>query len=328
MKQPIVIQREHLRLGGDLATGALLSQIAHWAAQPDIYWIAKTREEWMAETGLTLEQYKRAIGVLKQKGLVEVKIMKHNGVTMTHVRLAPKEPKTPTGGPKGSKEPTGSGETHQPDRSTSILHSTEERSSTSIGEANQDLRKEENLKKTRRTYGVEGSTGEYKSKRKDIASPSITHKGWLMKASEILKHWKAPTTGNLGSYWKSRMVLVYGGHQKPLTVKEQGQLKQLHKYLGDQTRPVIDYAINHWIKVSVRAGAIAGTSYPSEPHIGFLLKHHAVVVNLLTPEVTPTPSPKVVKAPVPMVATGTEDETPHVLTAQELTELLAWLKSP
>ena len=41
----------------------------------------------MAETGLTLKQYRRAIAALKQKGLVDVKQMLFAGKAMSHLRL-------------------------------------------------------------------------------------------------------------------------------------------------------------------------------------------------------------------------------------------------
>ena len=69
-------------------------------------WIAKTREQWMEETGLTLKQYKRAIGVLKKKGLIQIKIKRFKGVAMSHLRLTEDQPdgaKGTTGAdPKGT----------------------------------------------------------------------------------------------------------------------------------------------------------------------------------------------------------------------------------
>lgn len=148
-----------------------------------------------------------------------------------------------------------------------------------------------------------------------------------MKAEDVLKTKQASTSGNLGAYWKSRCALVQQGYQKPLTSKQQGQLKQLYKYLGDQTKPVIAYAVEHWWKFASHAGYAAGTNFPADPEIGFLLKHHAVAVNLLTPEVT-TPPPPLEATPVQSVATGTEKEAVYVPSSQELTELLGGLKSP
>jgi hypothetical protein len=95
----IVIRPEYLEIGGDISVAALLSQIVYWS-EPDhtgrtklrvqrdgVYWIAKARDEWMHETGLTMEQYKRAVSVLKRRGLIEVRVMRFNGLAIGHTRL-------------------------------------------------------------------------------------------------------------------------------------------------------------------------------------------------------------------------------------------------
>lgn len=77
-----------------------------------------------------------------------------------------------------------------------------------------------------------------------------------------------------------------GVYQKPLTGKEAGQLKQLEAYLGTKTQQVIMHALEHWSKFASKAGCGAGGSWPTLPHIGFLLKHHAGVMNMMTPKTT------------------------------------------
>ena len=82
---------------------------------------------------------------------------------------------------------------------------------------------------------------------------------------------------SLESHWKKKCSLAMDGiYQKPLTGKERGQLKMLAKYLGgnEQAKEVISYAVEHWWKFAVAASAAADTGMPTEPHIGYLLKHH------------------------------------------------------
>ena len=153
---------------------------------------------------------------------------------------------------------------------------------TKIVLANRGSRSAKGESTGRRGRGGRKEVGESTDRRER----TVIKRGWMMKAADILKAHQAPTTGSLGAYWKSRCALVEKGYQKPLTGKEAGQLKLLSNYLGDQTRPVIAYAVEHWWKFASRAGAAAGTSFPADPNIGFLLKHHAVAVNLLTPEGT------------------------------------------
>ncbi|MFZ0663897.1 MAG: hypothetical protein WAM66_14495 [Acidobacteriaceae bacterium] len=97
--QPMGLKREYVRIGGDLTVGSLLSQIIYWH-RPDKhgksklrvlingqFYVAKTSPEWMDECCLSEAQVKRALRVLKQKGLIEIKLKKFNGTPQNHVRL-------------------------------------------------------------------------------------------------------------------------------------------------------------------------------------------------------------------------------------------------
>jgi hypothetical protein len=93
------IRHEYVLIGGDLLVGSLLSQIVYWhrpgkngksklrVKRKGHFWIAKTRQQWMAECHLTRKQYIRALSVLKQKGLIEVRRMLFAGKAMSHTRL-------------------------------------------------------------------------------------------------------------------------------------------------------------------------------------------------------------------------------------------------
>jgi hypothetical protein len=97
----IVIRREHIKVCGTLAVALLLSRIIFWHEQStsgDIQvsvfrngfsWIAKNQEQWAADTGLTSNQYRRAVRVLKEKNIIDVKVMKLGGNPTTHLRLLP-----------------------------------------------------------------------------------------------------------------------------------------------------------------------------------------------------------------------------------------------
>jgi hypothetical protein len=94
-------KKEYVALVGK-TPGTLLSQIMFWYApsKPGVkfpnklrvyragqWWIAKTRAQWMEETGLTLDQYKHAKKTLVDRGFIEVKMMKFTGVTQSHLRI-------------------------------------------------------------------------------------------------------------------------------------------------------------------------------------------------------------------------------------------------
>ena len=89
----------YAELAGDLMAGVLLAQMVFWAApgrdgksklkvqKHGHYWIAKTRVEWCRETGLSPRQYRRAYGILLNRELIASKVMRFNGLAMTHVRV-------------------------------------------------------------------------------------------------------------------------------------------------------------------------------------------------------------------------------------------------
>lgn len=341
MTHAVLLHPECVALGGDVVVGTLLSQMVYWSlpGKPQmimrhgVHWIAKTRAEWMAETGLTLNQYRRAMVVLKTRQLIEVRVMRRSGIAQSHVRLL--QPLALYCRLSGN-HPTGWVETTQPKRLYKYPHrstfstATEERSRDSDlanGIANQDspVRGPSTEGEEHREQ-EEGST---EQERKEVREEdNTTRRGWMMKAEDVLKAHAAASTGSLGAYWKSRCALVSQDYQHPLTAKQLAQLKQLSKYLGDRTKPVIAYAVEHWWKFASRAGASAGCSFPADPHIGFLLKHHAVAVNLLYPAEVPEAPPPMEGGLVQLVAPKVEDHPVHTVSSQELTELLDGLKSP
>jgi hypothetical protein len=98
----------------------------------------------------------------------------------------------------------------------------------------------------------------------------------------------------LAVLWQSRIKTLFGGLQTPLTQKEFGQLKLLRKSLGDVTSEVVDWALNNWSSFASQAAAQAGTGvWPAHPHIGFLLTHHAVALELHTIATTPAVIPNI-----------------------------------
>jgi hypothetical protein len=99
VKPPIEIRLDLVKVAGDVVVGILLSRIVFWW-QPKMLakskrhvirdgssWIAKTREECMADTGLSLNRYRRAIRVLKQKELIGLRVMLFQGIPTSHIRL-------------------------------------------------------------------------------------------------------------------------------------------------------------------------------------------------------------------------------------------------
>jgi hypothetical protein len=99
---------------------------------------------------------------------------------------------------------------------------------------------------------------------------------------ELLNKQYRQSVPALGRLWTRRVKSVSGGIEKPLTSREFGQLKLLSRALGDLTDEVITFAVDNWERVCLKARYDCGLpSNPVIPHIGFLLAHHSVVINLM-----------------------------------------------
>lgn len=93
------VKRTYIDIAEDLIAGLLLGQIVYWnlpnengnsklrVKKENSLWLAKGRNDWWEEIRITPKQFDRAIKILKDKGLVEVKNFKFNGSPTVHVRL-------------------------------------------------------------------------------------------------------------------------------------------------------------------------------------------------------------------------------------------------
>ncbi len=87
------------RITGTVTAGILLSQILYWfgptksgntklrVIKQDLFWLAKSREEWQAETGLSFKQIKSAQDRLVELGIIEVALHRFDGYTHNHIRI-------------------------------------------------------------------------------------------------------------------------------------------------------------------------------------------------------------------------------------------------
>jgi len=134
-----------------------------------------------------------------------------------------------------------------------------------------------------------------------------------------------PRTSSLCDLWISELKAVAGERSvRPLTPKERGQLKNIANGIGANTKQVIVFAIRNWPRFAPKAADCAGLSaWPDSPHVGFLLAHFDVAINMLQPIAAtaaidkhePTVKPS---APIPRTA----KEAPYRPTQDEIDELL------
>lgn len=104
-----------------------------------------------------------------------------------------------------------------------------------------------------------------------------------MKAEEILeKQKKKGTQENLKVEWMKNVSMVLGGFQKPLTLKETGQLSKLKKIAGEKSVSVIRWTVENWMAFATEVKAVKGKEkVPVYPSVGFLLENCDVAINML-----------------------------------------------
>jgi hypothetical protein len=329
------------------------------------WWLAKRHQEWSDECGFSRMQARRCIEVLKEAHLIECHLFKFAGTPTVHLRLLMVQGQSMVSTPptacqfqellvaNGCSETVLVSPTTNPlsDNSQSYTESTYREDLQ--GSCAEDRTRAGEIQTTtgREQEERRDEVGEDDHNRSEDDQYQITIDGAdelddedcdadlcggvesgpcvakPMKANGLLTLLDERTHAkpSLPAYWQSRITAVQSGYQKPLTGKDAGQLKQLHTYLGEQTQEVIDYAIDNWWTFAVRAGAEAGVPWPTSPHIGFLLKHHAVAVNLMRPitKATAAASTEPVYAEVELEV---PEHTPRYLTDDELAEMIADLK--
>jgi hypothetical protein len=269
----ILLKRSYVQIGGDIVVGSLLSQIVYWH-RPDKrgktklrvmrdgdMWIAKTREGWMEECAITAAGYRRAIQILKDRRIIEVRVMKFNGIAMNHVRLceerlleelvalsvASKEYER-----SGERAPTDQEKFTQSDcvnSSQPLTESTHESTAVSIS--------------------CTASSTRAKAENEELTTKSEQERKGKEEKAEAFP------SKDLGAFWTSLVTRVYGASPKPVTHKERGQLKKLRADLTEERfYPVVQYAVENWTKFSLEARYAAGLSCnPQMPGIGYLLRH-------------------------------------------------------
>lgn len=100
-RDTIEVKRLYIDMAGDLASGVVLSQIVYWHlpnrdghARLQVHregklWLAKGRADWWEECRISPKQADRALRVLEQRGLVEVRLFHFRNVPTKHVRILP-----------------------------------------------------------------------------------------------------------------------------------------------------------------------------------------------------------------------------------------------
>lgn len=96
---------------------------------------------------------------------------------------------------------------------------------------------------------------------------------------------KSLKASTLAIHWQYHVAFLMESSPAPLSQKEAGQLKLIYRKVGPYAKQVVDYAINNWAKFTCQARLNKGlATSPEAPHIGFLLVHCDVAMNMMLSE--------------------------------------------
>jgi len=260
----------------------LLYRICYWQKLATMewdghVWIAKSREDWIYETGLSIDQYKRAVTELRRGNLVQTEKHFFHNRQVTFTRLLARGQVLLNGGTVADFDHEGSvqictnqGCTDAPTYGADMHHSiykgdtkgVTKGDTSTVAPSGNDLQ----------TSIADDCTGKYAEGSKE-AEP--------MKIADYLKSpSKKPKslTGKkdtLPEVWIKKRSEMTGVYQPPLKAVECGQLKKFGQFCPkDKAEDVMLHLLKEWSLFTSHVKSAAGLgTVPSQPHIGFMLKH-------------------------------------------------------
>lgn len=102
-RDTVDFKKIYVDITGDLIAGLILSQIIYWhlpsngggsklrVKKEGKIWLAKNRTDWWEEVRITPKQFDRASKILKEKGIIDTKLFKFNGIPTVHIWLNEKK---------------------------------------------------------------------------------------------------------------------------------------------------------------------------------------------------------------------------------------------
>lgn len=323
----------YLKITGNLPTALILSQLVYWhkpakngqtklkVKKDGKYWLAKSRTDWEAETGVSSRQYSRAITRLKDLQLIEYRMYIFGGKVTPHIRLNTAHLKelvdhVATGGKV---------------KKCGVVV-TKEANVVPIHRANLSQPIETKCPKPLGQFeSIITDTTEDTTTETTFACATQTKDEELMKASELVKNLeaakgakKADTPLALSMVWKKFVSQEYECFVKNHTVAELGMLKGLITALGDKAHETVVWAVTHWNQFCYEVKLQKGQSMaPERPNLKFFVKHYEVAVQLIA-------KPVVVAVAVPAepkpMAEAPKVEKPAKVSADAVLQAMQKLK--
>ena len=277
------------------------------------WWVAKSHQELLSETGLTRRQVDVAVKRLLATGRIKVETMLYNGAPVRHFRCpemvklcAGRRPKKPRCYPLDT-------ESKQQVKTPQVQTITE----STVEEGNRAKALASKL--------ATGTNGAWLPKPTPIKIEEKT----MAKLEAVMAAQKAKKetadqgqnkTMQLCLLWKSLMAETYGGFQKTFTNKEIGQMKLLRLGAGEVSPSVVRYMILKWGRFTWNTKIAKDLkSVPAKPHLGFALAHYEVAVQSIA-NFTP-PSPAVVVLSVHAVQEIQSEKQKDVASEEEVQAL-------
>lgn len=263
-----------------LGAAVLLYRICFWHGKGQAKangrtWIAKRREEWQHETGLTTDQTKKAFKALVDMSHIEVEQHFFGGRKMPFVRLLPRGltviaecRKAPQLVPESTTASAGKHHTQQGGTQGDTQGGT---SGNPFGIAGEELAIIDDIPVAEPDHPDYA----HPSKEADMANIADTLKNTKKKPVK-----KGQTTTPFHSVWSKAVAEVTGEYQVPLTQKKKGQLRHFEKACPKGKAELVALTIiENWHLFTKTVKAATGQfTLPSKPSIDFALKHvqHAV----------------------------------------------------
>lgn len=256
---PIQVE-DGLKAGLSAPAAILLKHISFWSPKSKAMWsgkkwLARTRAELAGFTGLSPKQVRTALEMLKARGLIEVEQHIFQNRSQTFIRPligSLGKPGPSRGGPNGLSQ-VGPNGPCSIDTDGSTDGSTEN-SALSCASSEDHLSKPPSPKS---------------EKKKTVAE--------VMAEA----HKPSPKPVSLTARWLQLIANAMDKFVPPLTLKQQGQLKQFAKVCPPgKAEAIMALAVEQWTEFSVTAQSVAGLkTSPAQPDPGFLLKHAGSAVN-------------------------------------------------
>jgi hypothetical protein len=130
-------------------------------------------------------------------------------------------------------------------------------------------------------------------------------------------------TRALAAMWQATNSQQYSKYQKPLTARDQRELRELCKQVGERAAEIMTFTIRNWARFTYKAqlqNSLIET--PQSPSLSFLLKHHAIAIRMYLLALS-LPTPTIcVEAPKPAPVQQKEKEKPYKIPSAVLQEAI------